>query len=301
DFLGIPTARTIKAVFYRAEAGVVVVSIRGDLEVNETKLRNALGGEDVRLATPEEVRAAGLVPGSASAAGLEGVRSVADDSVTTGVNFVAGANLEDYHLRNVNYSRDFRADILADIALARGGDACPACGGALRERRGIEAAHVFKLGTSYSEKMHARFRDEDGRERPFYMGCYGIGIGRLLAAAIEAHHDERGMTLPRAVAPYAVYLANLNPSDAEAVRQADALYERLQAAGVEVLYDDRDEPPGVKFNDADLIGPPLRVVVSRRSLATGQVELKPRTAAQSSLHAVDDAVNAVLSALEQAA
>jgi prolyl-tRNA synthetase len=300
DFLGIPRERTIKVVFYRAGGAMVVVSIRGDLEVNETKLRNALGGQDVRLATPEEVRQAGIVAGSASAAGLEGVRSVADDSVTMGANFVAGANREDYHLRNVNYPRDFRADVVADIALAREGDACPSCGGKLRERRGIEAAHVFKLGTGYSEKMHAVFRDEAGRERPFFMGCYGIGVGRLLAAAVEAHHDERGMTLPRSVAPYEVYLANLNPSDAEVTRSADALYEGLQAAGVEVLYDDRDEAPGVKFNDADLIGPPVRAVVSRRSVAAGQVELKRRTSRESSMHPVSDAVGAVRAMLEGA-
>jgi len=298
DFLHIPTERTVKVVFYWAEGAVIVVSIRGDLEVNETKLRNALGGADVRLAMPEEVRAAGLVPGSASAAGLEGVRGVADDSVTMGANFVAGANREDCHIRNVNYPRDFQADVLTDIALARTGHLCPSCGGELRERRGIEAAHVFKLGTGYSETMSATFQDENGRERPFFMGCYGIGIGRLLAAAIEAYHDERGMTLPGSIAPYDVYLASLNPSDPDIVEAADALYERLQAAGVEVLYDDREEPPGVKFNDADLIGPPLRVVVSKRSLAGGQVELKWRTAKDTSLHPVEDAVEAVRAALE---
>ena len=297
DFLSIPTERTIKVVFYWAGGAIVVVSIRGDLEVNETKLRNALGGADARLATPEEVKAAGLVPGSASAAGLEGVRSVADDSVTMGANFVAGANREDYHLRNVNYPRDFKADVLTDIALARDGHSCPSCGEKLRERRGIEAAHVFKLGTGYSETMGATFQDENGRGRPFYMGCYGIGIGRLLAAAVEAHNDERGMTLPRALAPYEVYLASLNPSAAAVVEAADALYERLQAAGIEVLYDDREEPPGVKFNDADLIGPPLRCIVSTRSLAGGQIELKGRTADETSLHPIEDAVGAIEAAL----
>ncbi len=300
-FLNTQTERTIKVVFYWAEGAVVVVSIRGDLEVNETKLRNTLGGLDVRLATSDEVRAAGLVPGSASAAGLEGLRSVADDSVTLGANFVAGANREDYHLRNVNYPRDFKADVLTDISLARTGYRCPSCGGELRERRGIEAAHVFKLGTGYSEKMSATFQDESGRSHPFWMGCYGIGIGRLLAAAIEAHHDERGMALPRAIAPYEVYLASLNPSDPDIVRAADGLYERLQAAGIEVLYDDREEPPGVKFNDADLIGPPLRIVVSKRSLADGRIELKRRTSTETSLHPIEDAVEAVRSALEDPA
>lgn len=300
DFLDIPTERTLKVVFYRSGESMVVVSIRGDLEVNETKLRNALGGTDLRLATPEEARATGLVPGSASAAGIQGIRSVVDESVTMGANFVAGANREEYHLRNVNYPRDFQSDVVADIALAKDGYACPSCGQPMRERRGIEAAHVFKLGTGYSEKMHARFRDENGQEKPFYMGCYGIGVGRLLAAAIEAHHDERGIALPRSIAPYEVYLASLNPSEEAVARAADNLYEALQTAGVEVLYDDREEPPGVKFNDADLIGPPLRVVVSRRSLANNQIELKLRMKKESELYPIEDAVTAVRTALESA-
>jgi len=299
-FLKVPTSRTLKIVFYQADGAIVAVSIRGDLEVNETKLRNALGGAEPRLATPDEVRAAGLVPGSASAAGLDNVRSVVDDSVPLGTNYVAGANREDYHLLNVNYGRDFKADVLTDIALARDGDACPSCGGQHRERRGNQAGHVFKLGTGYSESMSASFQDENGRDRPFHMGCYGIGVGRLLAAAVEAHHDDRGMALPRAIAPYEVSLVSLNSNDPAVVEAADGLYERLEAAGIEVLYDDREEPPGVKFNDADLIGLPLRVVVSRRSLAEGRVELKGRTADEASLHPMEGAVEAVQAALETA-
>jgi prolyl-tRNA synthetase len=296
-FLGIPTSKTIKAVFYSAGGEVLLVSIRGDLEVNETKLRNALGGVAVRLASAEEVRGAGLVAGSASASGLKGIRSIVDDSVTLGANFVAGANREDYHLRNVNYPRDFRADVLTDIAMARDGDPCPRCDGMLRARRGIEVGHIFKLGTGYAEKMNATYLDGDGNPHPVVMGCYGIGVGRLLAAAIEANHDEMGMTLPAAIAPFQVYLASLG-ADPEVAQAADALYGQFQDAGLEVLYDDRDEPPGVKFNDADLIGLPVRVVVSRRSLRNRQAEIKLRKAEQAALHPLADTVAVVRSALE---
>ncbi|MBI2965315.1 MAG: proline--tRNA ligase [Chloroflexi bacterium] len=296
--LGIPASRTIKAVFYSAAGEVVLVSIRGDLEVNETKLRNALGGADVRLATADQVRAAGLVAGSASAVGLDRVRSVVDDSVTAGGNYVAGANREDRHLRNVNYGRDFKADLMVDLALARDGDACPKCDGTLRAKRGIEVGHIFKLGTRYAEKMGAMYLDAQGVPHPIVMGCYGIGVGRLLAAAIEANHDGRGMTLPRAIAPFEVYLASLG-DDADVVSAADSLYRDLEAASVDVLYDDRDEPPGVKFNDADLIGPPLRVVVSKRSLKNAQVEVKSRKAEKPASHPFGDAVEVVRAALEQ--
>jgi prolyl-tRNA synthetase len=297
--LGIPASRTIKAVFYSAAGEVVLVSIRGDLEVNETKLRNALGGADVRLATAEQVRTAGLVAGSASAAGLQGVRSVVDDSVTVGGNYVAGANREDHHLKNVNFGRDFKADIVVDLALARDGDACPKCDGALHANRGIEVGHIFKLGTGYAEKMGATYLDAQGNAHPIVMGCYGIGVGRLLAAAIEANHDDRGMTLPKAIAPFEVYLASLG-DDPDVIAAADSLYKELEAAGMDVLYDDRDEPPGVKFNDADLMGLPVRVVVSRRGLKNAQIEVKLRKAEKPTLHPFADATSAVRDTLEQA-
>ncbi|MBI4218616.1 MAG: proline--tRNA ligase [Chloroflexi bacterium] len=297
-FLRVPTSKTMKAVFYSAAGEVVLVSIRGDLEVNETKLRNSLGGAEVRLASPEEVKAAGLVAGSASAVNLKGVRSVVDDSATLGQNFVAGANREDYHLRNANFGRDFKADILTDLALARDGDACTRCDGTLRARRGIEVGHIFKLGTTYSTKMGANYLDEKGAAHPIVMGCYGIGVGRLLGAAIEANHDEDGMMLPRAIAPFEVYLASLG-GDPEVLRRAGELHNALEAAGIQVLYDDRDEAPGVKFKDADLIGLPLRVVVSARGLKNRQIELKARQAEQASLHPLENAVEAVKTALEQ--
>ena len=270
--------RTLKAVFYVADGQVVFVTIRGDLEVNEVKLRNALdGAPDLRLASPAEVRGAGLIAGSASPVGLSGIRVVADDSVTLGSNFAVGANREDYHLLNANYGRDFEADVLTDIALAEEGSSCGKCGAPFRSARGIEVGHIFKLGTKYSEVLGAVFPDENGVQKPIVMGCYGIGVGRLLAAAVEQNHDENGMVLPASIAPFEVLLTALNVRNADVADAASALYDEMRAAGLDVLYDDRDESAGVKFNDADLLGLPVRVVVSPRNLRNGEVEVKPRS------------------------
>ena len=276
-FLEIPTSKTLKAVFYVADGDVVFVTIRGDLEVNEIKLSRSLGAADIRLATPEEVEEAGLVAGSASPVGLTGIKIVADDSIDLGSNFVVGANTEDYHLRNANHPRDFRPDVVADIALVEEGYACPNCDTRLTTRRGIEVGHVFKLGTRYSEVLGAYFPDDDGNQRPIIMGCYGIGVGRLLAAAIEHHHDEKGIIFAQPIAPYQVSLTAINVEQPAVSSAADALYEELQATGVEVLYDDRPESAGVKFNDADLLGLPLRLVVSPRNLRQDVVEVKRRS------------------------
>ena len=278
EFLDIPTSKTLKAVFYSADGEVVFVVIRGDLEVNEVKLNNALGGvADLRLASPDEVGAKGLVAGSASPIGLDGIRIIADDSIDMGTNFVVGANKPDYHLRNSNHPRDFKADIIADIALAEEGFACPECGEPLTTQRGIEVGHVFKLGTRYSEIMGASFPDRDDVQRPIIMGCYGIGVGRLFAAAIEQHHDDKGMIIPTPVAPYDVSLIGLNVEVQDVAEAAEALYERLEQAGLQVLYDDRTVSPGVKFNDADLLGLPVRLVVSTRNLKQNVVEVKRRS------------------------
>ena len=300
EFEGVPRSRTAKAVFYMADGEMALITIRGDYEVNETKLRNALGGADVRMATPPEVEAAGLVAGSASAVGVGGVKSVVDDSIAMGANYLAGANKDGYHLRNVNFPRDFAADLNVDIAEAQDGSACAKCDGVLRARRGIEVGHIFKLGTVYSQKLGADFLDERGDHRDTLMGCYGIGVGRLLAAAVEANHDDRGMVLPRAIAPYEVYLAGINREDDEVTAKADDLYESLVKRGVEVLYDDRDEPPGVKFNDADLIGPPLRAVVSRRSSKAGGTEIKMRAGKSTEVVPFDSAPDDILRALRGA-
>jgi len=286
-------SKTAKAVFYSVDGEIVVVTIRGDYEVNDTKLRNQLGGSEPRLATPEEVKAAGLVSGSASAVGLEGMKSVVDDSITMGSNYLAGANKEGFHLRNVNLGRDFKADILADIAEAKKGYLSPDGKGKLMAKRGIEIGHVFKLGNVYSSKMGADYTNEDGEQNEILMGCYGIGVGRILAAAIESNHDDFGMVLPRAIAPYDVYLAGLNLNDADIAGKAEQIYEALQDAGYDVLFDDRDTPPGVKFKDADLIGIPARVVISSRSLENGGVEVKSRTSKDSEIVSETDVLESV--------
>ena len=299
DLLGIPTSKTLKAVFYMAGDELVFVTIRGDLEVNEIKLRNVLGGSDVRLATPEEVQKAGLVAGSASPVGLTGVKTVADDSIHLGSNFVVGANKPDYHLRNANHPRDFEADVIADIALAQEGYACPNCESTLVARRGIEVGHVFKLGTRYSEVLGANFPDQDGAQHPIIMGCYGIGVGRLLAAVVEQSHDEKGMVLPQAIAPYQVSLTALNVERDEVAQAAEALYQGLSEQGVQVLYDDREESAGVKFNDADLLGLPMRVVVSPRNLKENVVELKVRAEPDATTVPIEHAVGRIKELLAQ--
>ena len=297
-FLDIPLEKTIKAVFYAADEKVVLASIRGDLEVNEVKLKNALHANDLRLASDEEVSAAGLLAGSASAVGLAGIKRVADPSITMGNNFVVGANKPDTHLRGVNFPRDFEVDILSDIALVQPGHHCPQCSRTLEAVRGIEVGHIFKLGTFFSEVMGAVYLDQEGQQRPITMGCYGIGVGRLLAAAIEQNHDELGIKFPAPLAPYQVHLVGLNLADAEVAAAADGLYTGLWDRGFETLYDDRvDQAAGVKLNDADLLGMPVRLVVSPRNLRNGVVEIKRRQDAEASMtpsHQVLDGLERLL-------
>jgi prolyl-tRNA synthetase len=282
DFLGVPTAQTLKAVFFVREAPgeldrFVFVVIRGDLEVNETRLINALGGGTVRPATDEEILATGAVPGYASPLGLKpGVMVVADRSVRVGANFVAGANDDGYHLTGVNVPRDFDPAVEADIAEAFDGATCGRCGtGTLHIERAIELGHCFKLGTRYSDAVGVVYQDETGVARPVVMGSYGIGLERLMAAIIETHHDKFGIIWPRNVAPFDVFIVTLG-REPEIAAAADQLYGDLRAAGVDVLLDDRVESPGVKFADADLIGVPLRLTVSKKSLANDSVEVKWR-------------------------
>ena len=277
-FMGVSRSQTLKAVFYVADGEPVFVVVRGDFDVNDVKLRNTLGASELRLADEREVRAAGLVAGAASPVGLSGIRVVGDDSITLGANFVAGANRPETHIKHVNYPRDFQVSLLADIATIREGDPCRRCGAPLRMAHGVELGHVFKLGTVYSEKLGAEFLDPQGARRPMVMGCYGIGVGRLLAAVVEHNRDERGILWPSTVAPYELHLCALTGDDPAVAEEADQLYGRLTERGFEVLYDDRDESPGVKFNDADLIGLPVRLTVSRRTVRAGAVEVKPRRA-----------------------
>jgi prolyl-tRNA synthetase len=301
-FLSIPTTKTAKAVFYTATfAGddgelrgePVLVSIRGDMDVNEIKLRNALGAIEVKYMDDAAVRKAGFVAGSAGAVKLKGAKVVADELITRERNLTAGANTPDKHFINTNYERDWTADIVADIALAGEGSLCANCRTPMDVRRGIEMGHIFKLGTHYSEKMGALFLDAEGKQRPAIMGSYGIGLERLLAAAIEAKHDENGIIWPDELAPFKVHIVVIQADKPGVREEAERLYDGLRAAGVEVLLDDRDETPGVKFNDADLLGIPLRATVSPRNLEKGSVEVRARTAAESEMLPLDGALEAI--------
>ncbi len=280
EFLKITPSRTAKAVFYVAnETDFLFAVIRGDLEVSETKLANAVGARTLRTATEAEIRSIGAVPGYASPVGLprqNTVKIIVDDSVMQERNLVSGANREGFHLKNVNYGRDFIADVVADIALARAGDPCPHCQSPLVLKNAIELRHIFKLGTRYSEAMGAKVLTKDRSEQFLIMGCYGIGVGRLMAAVVEAHHDEKGIIWPEEIAPFQIILLVLNTDKAEQTELAEKLYALLRSAGFEVLYDDRAESAGVKFNDADLIGIPYRITIGPRNIQNQTIELRRR-------------------------
>ena len=276
NYLRVEKEQTLKAVFYSTDESLIFAAIRGDIEVNETKLKKAVGATHLWFSTDEELRRYGLVAGYASPIDVKGVTVVVDDSVASTTNLIAGANKPGYHLKNMNYPRDFKADVVADISLARDGMTCVHCGGTLTEKRGIEVGNIFKLGTKYSEAMNATYLSQKGRPQMLFMGCYGIGIGRLLASIVEANHDEEGIIWPPAVAPYQIHLMHIGKGD-EVRQRAEALYTDLRAQGYEVLYDDRQESPGVKFNEADLLGMPLRLTISQRTLETDSVEIKRRT------------------------
>jgi prolyl-tRNA synthetase len=296
-FLNVPPAATAKAVFLMAAfpEGVeprqqfIFAVVRGDMEVNETKLGNLLHSQSLRPATEDEIRTVGAVPGYASPLGVHGARVVVDDAIPASPNLVAGANREGYHLRNVNYGRDFTAEIVADIAAAAEGDGCPQCGAPLRAVRGVEVGNIFKLGTRYSDALGCTYQDANGVERPVIMGSYGIGVGRLLACVAEEHHDPYGLTWPASVAPYPIHLTLLvGKGSTVAQETAERLYADLCAAGLEPLYDDRPESPGVKFNDADLIGLPVRLTVSDRALQSGGVEVKLRSSSDKHIIPLED-------------
>ncbi len=297
--LKIPKSKTAKAVFMIAGhegAGkpreeFIFAIVRGDMEVNETKLTNVTKADWLRPATDDEIRAVGATPGYASPIGLVGahgrapVQVVVDDAVPASPNLVAGANEAGYHLLNTNTPRDYAASVVADIAAAGDGDACINCGHELYTSRGVEIGNIFKLGTRYSAAIGATYLAADGTSKPIVMGSYGIGSGRLLACVAEEHHDERGLILPITVAPYQVHLVSLGAADV-----AERVYRALLAANVEVLFDDRDESPGVKFADADLIGLPIRLTVSAKSLKSGGVELKRRDQKDVAIIAESDVV-----------
>ena len=290
-FLGIGPERTAKAAFFVTGDGRLVTAIvRGDLEVNETKLFNAVkasGG--MRPATVEEIRAAGMEPGYGSPIGAHDTVVVVDDLVDRSPNLVAGANREGFHYRNVNHGRDFKADIVTDLTSAREGDPCPTCGQPLILRNGIEVGNIFKLGTKYTDAFGATYLGEDGVAHPIVMGSYGIGIGRNAACIVEEHHDEKGIVWPAEVAPYAAHLVSIGAArEPQVLEVAERLHALSIEADRELLWDDRDESPGVKFTDAELLGMPWILTVSPRSLAAGGVEVTERATGERSTRSIED-------------
>jgi prolyl-tRNA synthetase len=281
SFLRIPTARTAKAVFlvaHSAGAGeyFVFAVVRGDTALNEAKLKAALNAEMVGPATEAEIRQAGAEPGYGSPVGLSGITIVVDPLVTRSPNLVAGANRPGYHTLNVNYGRDYQSTIVADIAMAQDGSPCPNCGQPLALEQGVALSETWQPGDQLAHALAATYLDSEGRGRPLALSRYRIYLDRFLAAVAETHCDERGLLWPRAIAPYPIYLMTLGKATPEVIAAAERLYAELCQTGIAVLYDDRDERAGVKFNDADLIGAPLRVAVGDRGLKSGTVEVKQR-------------------------
>jgi prolyl-tRNA synthetase len=301
QLLSIPESRTAKAAFFVAGDRFIFAVVRGDMEVNEAKLAAAVGVHEARPARAEEVAAAGIVAGYASPIGVTGTSVVVDDVVPESPNLVAGANEYGFHLLHTNVPRDYRPDIVADIADADAGAPCSACARPLRMVRGVEVGNTFKLGTTYSRPLQVTFLDAAGEAREVVMASYGIGVGRLMACIAQEHSDECGLRWPVPVAPFHLYLVALDLDHEDVRKCAEAVYAELTRAGVETLYDDRAERPGVKFNDADLLGMPLRLTVSRRSLDRGGVELKERAGGDSRVIPASSVPPAVRMWLDEAA
>jgi len=303
SFFDLPAERMVKTVLFEAvhedREEVVAVLVRGDQDVNPVKVLNALGALDVVKAGDETVRrVTGAAPGFAGPVGLTGVRLLGDLSIEGMTNVLCGGNRTDRHLLDVNFGRDLEAPPLHDLRASAPGDDCARCGeGALEGLRGIEVGHVFKLGTKYSEAMGATFADRDGRRRPHVMGCYGIGVSRIAAAAVEQHHDEHGILWPTAIAPVEVVVVPMKMNDEAVVRAAEKLYVDLRAAGVEALLDDREGRPGPKLKDSELIGVPFRVLAGR-ALAEGRVEVERRGAGDRRLVALEDVVSELRAAVD---
>ncbi len=276
EFLKVPVEKIVKTVLYTSDKGIFGVLIRGDREVNETKLKNVLDLEYVLLLGPEEIeRVTGAPVGFSGPIGLS-IPLYADQEIGSMEDFVVGGNERDTHIIGVNIA-DLSIEGFYDLVYAKNGDLCPRCNGYLSSMRGIEVGHIFKLGTKYSEAMNAKFLDRDGKEKFIVMGCYGIGVSRVLAGAIEQNHDENGMILPLPIAPFEVMVLPVNVSDSLSMETAEAIYHELLKGGTDVVIDDRDERPGVKFKDCDLIGVPLRITVGEKNVREGYVEIKFRT------------------------
>jgi prolyl-tRNA synthetase len=299
-FLGVAPDRLLKSLVYYAGAEPVLAVVPGDRELNEAKLGRHLGGAALRLATSAEIeQLTGGPLGFTGPVGLEAkLRTIVDASIAPGRNYVTGGIRKDIHLTGVRLGRDFHAKERADLATAKAGDRCPRCGDEMRVSRGIEVGHIFKLGLRYSEPMKARFLDAAGEERTIIMGTYGIGVTRTVAAVIEQSHDENGIVWPYPIAPFHVHVVPVNITDAATRETAEAIYDGLSKLGVEVLYDDRDERPGAKFKDADLLGVPLRVTVGEKGLKDGIVELRDRKTGAVERTAVGGAVEACRQRIE---
>lgn len=277
-YLKLPVDHSVKAVAYNSEKGLILCFVRGDHEVNEIKVINTCGVIDLEMATEEQLAAAGTVGGYMGPVGIDNkkVIVVVDATVMKMHNVCCGANKEGFHFINVNPDRDFTPTYVADIRLIQEGDPCPHCGGEVSKARGIEVGQVFKLFTKYSSALKATYLDENGKEQPMVMGCYGVGVSRTMAAAIEQNYDDNGIIWPIEIAPYHVLVVPVNTKDEASAAKAEEIYMQLKKVGLETVIDDRNERPGVKFKDADLIGYPLRVVVGPKTLTEGKLEVKIR-------------------------
>ncbi|MDD6043863.1 MAG: proline--tRNA ligase [Eubacteriaceae bacterium] len=297
-FLNLDKTQTIKALLFVTydnegkENGYVAAFVRGDRELNMIKLVNALNIPEHSIEFADEAKmgaVTGCVGGFTGPCGLHDCTIVVDSELPGLKNLCAGANKEDYHAINVNYGRDYKADIITDLKVLKEGDPCPVCGAPIKHARGIEVGQVFKLGTKYSESMGATYKDENQKDQPIVMGCYGIGVTRTLAAVVEQHHDENGIIWPMSVAPYHVIITLVKPDDEAQANVAEEIYASLKKAGVEVLLDDRKERPGVKFKDADLLGIPVRITVGKLA-GEGKVEYKLRREAEKQEISVEEAI-----------
>ena len=300
DFLNTPPQNLVKTLIFESDKGVVAALVRGDHDVNEIKLMTVLDVSRAELASDEVVERETHSPkGFAGPLGLK-VPIIADHALKTMVNFVTGANEKDAHMINVNVNRDFHVDQFADVRMAVEGDQCPRCGEILRFDRGIEVGQVFKLGTKYSEAMKATYLDEKGDEKPIVMGCYGIGPARTVAAILEQHHDDDGAIFPMSVAPFHVSIVPVNDQDPELMGTAESITADLEQKGIEVLFDDRAERPGVKFKDADLVGIPLRVTLGERNFKKGLIEIRRRETGQTTLVRIDETVKILTDMVQEA-
>lgn len=302
NYLNIPYSKTVKAMMYRdmGTDQVYMVLMRGDYEVNETKLRNVINAVDVTLLTDEELVKHGLIKGFIGPYGIElkDIKIIADEEVTKINNHTAGGNKLDTHYINVNYGRDYTADIVADVKTVKPGETCPRCGGKLHSARGIEVGHIFKLGTKYSQALNATYLDDKGESKVMIMGCYGIGVSRTLASAIEQNNDEFGIIWSSALAPYVVDVIPANIKNEDQVKVAEEIYNALLADGIDSMIDDRDERPGFKFKDADLIGFPFKVVSGKKA-GEGIVELKIRRTGETLEVSKDEVVAKVRELMKQ--